>query len=265
VLFTRWRHYGDTAAREELITRFSSLSRNLARRYRHTSEPFEDLYQVAQVGLVKAVDGFDPDRGFPFAAYAIPTILGELRRHLRTSSWAVHVPRAAQERALELRNAERALTDEQGRSPTVTEVAQFTELSTEEVLEAMQALRALGSVSLDAPRGSDPGDEDGSHADMIGAEDPHYELVELGANLRPALRRLEPAQRELLRLRFYDDMTQSQIAARIGVSQMQVSRLLARCVEDLRRLTQSPGKGAGGKAPSGGGRPRHRGRIRTAA
>ena len=132
----------------------------------------EDLYQVAQLGLVKAIDGYDPDRGFRFTAYAVPTILGELRRYFRSATWAVHVPRAAQERALEVRDAERTLTDERGHSPTVSELAQFMELSIEEVLDGMQAMRALGSVSLDAPRGSDGAEEGGSIADMIGGEDP---------------------------------------------------------------------------------------------
>jgi RNA polymerase sigma-B factor len=238
-LFVRWQRRGDAAARELLVERFSPLSRRLAQRYRHTTELYEDLYQVAQLGLVKAIDGYDPDRGSPFAAYAIPTILGELRRHFRSSSWAVHVPRAAQERALEIRDAERVLAEEHGHSPTVSELAQFMELSIEEVLDAMQALRALGSISLDAPRGGEAGEESCSYVETIGAEDPHYELVELGTDLTAALRLLQPRQREILRLRFFEELTQSQIAERIGVSQMQVSRLLARCVAELRELAQS--------------------------
>lgn len=238
MLFGRWRRENDGAAREELIARFSPLARGLARRYRHTSEPYEDLCQVAQLGLIKAIDGYDPDRGFTFKAYAIPTILGELRRHFRSASWTVHVPRAAQERVLELRDAERVLTDERGRSPSVPELAQFMELSIEEVLEAMQAMRALGSVSLDAPRGGDAGDEEDSYMDTIGAEDSRYELVELDTDLAAALRLLEPRQREILRLRFVEELTQSEIAKRLGVSQMQISRLLAQCLAKLRDLTE---------------------------
>jgi RNA polymerase sigma-B factor len=238
VLFACWRRDKDGAAREELIARFSPLARRLARRYRDTSEPYEDLYQVAQLGLVKAVDGYDPDRGFPFKAYAIPTILGELRRHFRSSSWAVHVPRAAQERALAVRDAERTLADERRHSPTVPELAQYMELSIEEILDGMQALRALGAISLDAPRGSDRDDET-SYTDTIGAADPRYELVELDADLAGALRLLEPRQREILRLRFVEELTQSQIAKQIGLSQMHVSRLLARCLAELRELTQA--------------------------
>jgi RNA polymerase sigma-B factor len=238
-LFARWQRHGDNAAREELIARFSSLSRRLARTYRNTSEPYEDLYQIAQLGLVKAIDGYDPERGFTFNAYAIPTILGELRRHFRSASWTAHVPRAMQERALEVRNAERALADEHGRSPTVGELAQFMELSVEEVLDAMQALRALGSVSLDAPCGVDTEDEGSSYADMFGEEDSNYELVELGVDLTVALRLLQPRQREILRMRFVEGLTQSQIAREIGVSQMQVSRLLARCLTELREITEA--------------------------
>ena len=189
---------------------------------------------------MKAIDGYDPDRGFRFTAYAVPTILGELRRYFRSSTWAVHVPRAAQERALEVRDAERMLADERGYSPTVSELAQFMELSIEEILDGMQAMRALGSVSLDAPRSSDGAEEGASIADTIGSEDSGFELAELGADLNAALKLLEPGQRELLKMRFFEELTQSQIADRIGVSQMQVSRLLKQCLAQLRELTQAP-------------------------
>jgi RNA polymerase sigma-B factor len=236
-LFVRMHRHGDQAAREELIESFTPLSRKLARRYRNTSEPWEDLCQVAQVGLIKAVDGFDPFRGFPFASYAIPTILGELRRYFRGASWAVRVPRATQERALEIRDAERALGDELGRKPNVSEIAQFMEISFEEALDALQALRALGSVSLDAPRGDESGEGATSYAERVGNDDPHYELVEQDVDLAAALPSLKSRQREILRLRFFEELSQRQIAEQIGVSQMQVSRLLAGCVEDLRKLT----------------------------
>ncbi len=239
VLFARLRRTGERAALEELVECFTPLARTLARRYNNTSEPYEDLCQVAQLGLLRAIRRFDPDRGFPFQAFAIPTILGELRRYFRNSSWAVHVPRGAQERALRLRDAERLLSDEAGRSPTVPELAQFTELSIEDVVDALQALRAFASLSLDAPRANDAHDADGSYAETIGEEDARFELVELGASLGPALARLEPRQREMLRLRFIEEMTQSQIAQRMGVSQMQVSRLLKRCLAELRELTDA--------------------------
>lgn len=240
MLFARLRRSGERAAFDRLVESFTPLARGLARRYNNTSEPYEDLCQVAQLGLIKAIQQFDPERGFPFQAYAIPTILGELRRYFRNSSWAVHVPRGVQERALEVRDTERALSDERGRSPTVSELAQFMELTTEEVLDAMHALRAYGSVSLDAPRANDSHDEDGSYAETVGAEDQHFELVELGASIGPALALLEPSQREMLRMRYIEEMTQRQIAQRIGVSQMQVSRLLQRCLVELREMTGVP-------------------------
>ena len=240
-LFVRWKRHGDGTAREELVARFSSLSRTLARRYRNTSEPQEDLYQVAQLGLVKAIDGYDPDRGFRFTAYAVPTILGELRRHFRSASWAVHVPRAAQERALKVRDAERALTDGRGCSPTVSELAQFMELSErgDPRRDAGTAGDGLGLPGR-APRAAiRPGTTAPSRT-RIGIEDPGFELVELGADVNTALKLLEPGQREILRMRFFEELTQSQIAERIGVSQMQVSRLLKQCLAQLRELTQAP-------------------------
>lgn len=234
-LFARWRG-GDTAARDELAERFTPLARSLARRYNHTSEPDEDLFQVAQLGLLKAIERFDPGRGVTFQAFAIPTILGELRRYFRNCSWSVHVPRGMQERALALRDLERALGEERGFPPTVSELAQFMKLSPRDVLEAKQALCGYGALSLDAPRGSEPGEENSSFAETIGEEDTRYELVELDASLTPALALLAPCQREMLRLRFIEELSQTQIAERTGVSQMQVSRLLRRCLEDLREL-----------------------------
>jgi RNA polymerase sigma-B factor len=238
MLFLRWRNDGDQAAREQLIVAYTPLSRKLARRYRNTSEPWEDLCQVAQVGLVKAVDGFDPDRGFPFTAFAVPTILGELRRYFRGATWAVRVPRGLQERALAFRDAERAFGDDQGRAPTIPEIAQFMEISLEEALEACQALRALGSVSLDAPTTSEDSDEAPSHADSLGREDPRYELVEKAADLSAALGVLDERKRRILHMRFFEELTQREIAGRVGVSQMQVSRLLAQTVGELRERAQ---------------------------
>ncbi len=238
-LFARMRRPGEQAALEELVECFTPLARTLARRYSNTSEPYEDLCQVAQLGLIKAIKRFDPARGFPFQAFAIPTILGELRRYFRNSSWSAHVPRGVQERALELRDAERALSEEYGRSPTVPDLAQFMELDIEEVIDAMQALRAFSSISLDAPRVNDAHDEDSSYVETIGDEDPRFELIELGVSLNPALQLLEPRQREMLRMRYIEEMTQTQIAERMGVSQMQVSRLLRRCLSELRELTST--------------------------
>jgi RNA polymerase sigma-B factor len=235
-LFIRLRCSDDKAALEQLVECFTPLARTLARRYSHTSEPYEDLCQVAQLGLLKAIQRFDPTRGFPFQSFAIPTILGELRRYFRNSSWAVHVPRGVQERALEVREVDRALSEEFGRSPTVSELAQFMELGIEQVLDAMHALRAYSSASLDAPRPGNAHEEDSTYAETIGAEDAHFEMVELGASLASALALLEPAQREMLQMRYLEELTQSQIAQRMGVSQMQVSRLLQRCHAELREL-----------------------------
>ncbi len=235
-LFRRVQRTGDRAALDELAACYAPLTRKLARRYSNSSEPYEDLCQVAQLGLIKAIRRFDPDRGFSFSAYAIPTILGELRRYFRNSSWAVHVPRGVQERALEVRDTERALSEETGRSPSVLELAQFMELSIEEVLDAMHALRSFRTDSLDAPRASDSHEADGSYAETIGEEDERFDLIELGASLSPALAQLEPSQRELLRLRYIEELSQSQIGDRIGVSQMQVSRLLRLCLAELREL-----------------------------
>jgi RNA polymerase sigma-B factor len=233
-LFARSRR-GDRVAREQLLSHFTPLARGLARRYNNTSEPYEDLCQVAQLGLVKALDRYDPERGIPFQAFAVPTILGELRRYFRNCGWAVHVPRGVQERALKLRDAERELGEQRGRAPTVYELAQFMELSTGEVIEGLQALRGYDAVSLDAPRPSDSGEES-AYVEGIGEEDSRYELVELSASLTPALQKLEPRDRVILQLRFFEELTQTQIAERIGVSQMQVSRLLQRCLVELREL-----------------------------
>jgi RNA polymerase sigma-B factor len=236
LLFSRWRQEGDASARESLFRRFTPMARSLARRYSNGAEPFDDLCQVAQLGLLRALSRYDPDRGVPFQAFAVPTILGELRRYFRDSGWAVHVPRSVQERALELREAERRLGEESGRAPTVTELAQFLELSTEDVVDGMRALRGYGSVSLDALRAGESDGEQSSYADSVGEEDSRYELVELGAGVAAALRRLAPRKREVLRMRFVEELTQAQIAERIGVSQMQVSRMLTSYLDELRGL-----------------------------
>ena len=234
-LFLRWQNDGDEAAREALVRHYTPLARSLARRYRNTSEPFEDLFQVAQLGLLRALQRYDVERGFPFQAFAVPTILGELRRYFRNSSWAVHVPRGSQERALKLRDAQHQLSDRSGRAPTVNELAEYLELSTEEVIDGLQALQGYGAMSLDAPRGDDPSGDQGSFVDALGGEDAQFELVELGASVESAMAQITPEQREIVRLRFVEELSQTQIAARIGVSQMQVSRLLKRCLDDLRR------------------------------
>jgi RNA polymerase sigma-B factor len=238
-LFARWQQHGDHAAREELVRRFMPLARSLARRYDRSSEPFEDLLQVASLGLLRALDRFDPDRGYPFPSFAVPTILGEMRRYFRDSGWSIHVPRGAQERALKVRDAQEALANEHGRAPTVNRLAEYLELDTEEVIDALQAIQSYEALSLDAPR---PGGEDDAltYADALGEEDQRFELIELDATLTAVLEHIPQRERLLLRLRFVEDLTQTEIAGRVGISQMQVSRLLRRSLERLRVLTQDP-------------------------
>jgi RNA polymerase sigma-B factor len=227
---------GDPSAREALVRRFMPLARSLARRYDRSSEPFEDLLQVASLGLLKALDRFDPALGHPFASFAVPTILGEMRRHFRDAGWSVHVPRGSQERALKVRDAQERLANVNGRAATVNELAQFLELSSEEIIDALQAIQAYESLSLDAPR---PGatDEATSYGDAMGAEDERYELVELDATVSAVLGRIPQREREILSMRFVEDLTQTEIAERVGISQMQVSRLLRRSLDQLRALT----------------------------
>jgi RNA polymerase sigma-B factor len=238
-LFLRWQRGGDEAAREQLIRRYMPLARSLARRYGRSSEPFDDLLQVASMGLVKAVDRYDTRRGHPFQSFAVPTILGEMRRYFRDSGWAIHVPRGAQERALKVRDAQERISNQSGRAPTVNQLAEYLEIDTEDVIDALQAIRAYETVSLDAPRGGS--DEDVmAYGDSIGKEDERYELVELDATVSAALGHLPARDRMVLKLRFVDDLTQTEIAERVGISQMQVSRLLRRSLEQLRTLTDAP-------------------------
>ncbi len=236
-LFVRWRRHHDRQARDELIERFLPLARKLARRYVQSSEPYDDLVQVASLGLVKAVERFDPDRGFAFSSFAVPTIVGELKRYFRDTAWALHVDRGAQERARKISDAQQKLSSRTGRMPTVDELAQYLELSQEEVLDGLQTAEAYGAVSLDAPLASEE-DEETSRLDAIGEEDERLQLVDQHATIFAAARHLPSREREILYLRFGEDLTQSEIADRVGVSQMQVSRLLRRSLQRLRELTE---------------------------
>jgi RNA polymerase sigma-B factor len=235
-LFGRWRRYQDRRARDELIERFLPLARKLARRYVQSSEPYDDLVQVASLGLVKAVERFDPERGFAFTSFAVPTIVGELKRYFRDTGWALHVDRSAQERARKITEAQQQLTARTGRSPTVNDLAQYLESSEEEVLDGLQTADAYDAVSLDAPVQTD---EDGgaSRLDAIGGEDDRLSMVDVQATIAAAARHLTHREREILYLRFGEDLTQTEIAERVGVSQMQVSRLLRRSLQRLRDLT----------------------------
>src|SRR5438445_6573969 len=236
-LFIRWQRHGAVAAREALVQRFMPLARSLARRYGRSSEPFEDLLQVASLGLLKALDRYDADRGHPFPSFAVPTILGEMRRYFRDSGWSVHVPRGAQERALRVRDAQERMANERGRAPTVNQLAEYLELDIEDIIDALQAIQAYEALSLDAPR---PGADDDvmAYGDAMGKEDERFELVELDATITAVLERIPPRERLILRMRFVDDLTQTEIAARVGISQMQVSRLPRRSLDQLRALTQ---------------------------
>ncbi len=250
-LFASWQSDRDEAAREQLVERFAPLARSLARRYSRSSEPYEDLVQVAMVGLLKAIDRFDLGRGHSFQSFAVPTVLGEMRRYFRDCGWSLHVPRGSQERALKLRVAHDSLTDKNGRPPTIDQLAQYMACTNEQVLDALQVLNAYDTVSLDAPR---PGaDDEATFAESIGDEDGRFELIELDISVADALRQLLPSDRTLLRMRFVENLTQTQIAERVGVSQMQVSRLLRRALDQIREIADPPGEEAGDPhAPSGG-------------
>ena len=233
-LFERWRRHRDREARDELIARFLPLARKLARRYVQSSEPYDDQVQVASLGLVKAVERFDPDRGFAFTSFAVPTIVGELKRYFRDTGWAIHVDRGAQERARKINEARQAISARTGRPPRVDELAQYLELSEEEVLDGLQVAEAYGTVSLDAPVA---GEEDASRLDSIGDDDERLGLIDDQTTIFAAAKHLPQREREILYLRFGEDLTQSEIADRVGVSQMQVSRLLRRSLHRLRQLT----------------------------
>ena len=237
-LLRRWTSARDERARALLVRHYAPLTRSLARRYGNSSEPFDDLLQVAQLGLVKALDRYDPARGAPFKSFAVPTILGEMRRYFRDSGWAVHVPRGAQERALKVRDAQERLANERGRAPSVNQLAEYLEFDTEHVIDALQAIQAYETLSLDAPRPGADGDVV-AYGDSVGKEDDRYELVELDATVTAVLGHIPPRERLILRMRFVDDLTQTEIAERVGISQMQVSRLLRRSLDQLRTLTHA--------------------------
>jgi RNA polymerase sigma-B factor len=236
-LFARLRG-GDAAVREVLVERFLPLARQLARRYQRANEPLDDLVQVASIGLVKAIDRFDPERGTAFSSYAVPTILGELKRYFRDSAWAVHVPRGMQERVMRVNQAISRLARDTGRSPTAAEVAEALDLPTEEVLEAMEAAIAYDAVSLEAPRAGELREGD-SYAESVGEVDERFELIEYQAAIAPTVSALPERDRLVLELRFVHDLTQSEIADRIGVSQMHVSRLIRRALTRLRTVAEA--------------------------
>jgi RNA polymerase sigma-B factor len=227
-LFARWSEHGDERAREAILERFMPLAKKLARRYARGSESVEDVTQVANMGLVKAVDRFDPSRGKTFAAFAIPTVLGEIRRHLRDFTWSVHVVRGAQERSMDLRKAVDALESENGRPPTVNDLAQYLELDHHEVLEGLEVLEARRATSLDAPAEDDPANA--TLLDQMGAYDRNYDLVDRRLSALPAIEGLNDREREILAMAYLGELTQVEIGAKLGVSQMQVSRLMRKAL-----------------------------------
>jgi RNA polymerase sigma-B factor len=232
----RMRRYGATQApedREWLVERYLPLARHVAARYRGGSEPIEDLEQVASLALVKAIDRFDPSRGTSFSSYAVPTISGELRRHFRDHTWALRVPRDLQELAVKVGKAEGRLQLELGRAPTATELADHLDCSVEELLEARDAAGANRMSSLDAPVTSDDA-EGASLADILGTDDERLEQVERTLAVDSALESLDARGREILRLRFHEELTQAAIGERVGLSQMHVSRLIRQALETLR-------------------------------
>ena len=230
--FAEYRATHSRDIRDELILEHLGLARSLARRYSGRGESVDDLEQVATVGLLKAVERFDPERGLAFTTFAVPTITGEIKRHFRDRGWATRVPRGLQDLALRLTRTVQELGHELGRSPSVEELATALEVSTEMVLEAMEANRSYSASSLDAP-GSDDDNAPGLDR-VLGADDPGMEAVEREMVVRDLLETLSERDRQIVQLRFYDGLTQSEIAERINISQMHVSRLLARALSTLR-------------------------------
>jgi RNA polymerase sigma-B factor len=239
-LLVRYHREGDPAAREQLVNRFLPLARQLARRYQRGGEQLDDLVQVASLGLLKAIDRFDPARETAFSSFAVPTILGELKRHFRDKGWSVRVPRDLQELAVKVDRVADEMSRELGRAPTPAEIAERTGSSLEQVLEAREASAAYRAVSLDRSRTEDEEDGD-SYADSVGAEDPGYRLAEDSATVQRLMRALSDREREVLRLRFEEDLTQSEIGQRVGVSQMHVSRLIRQSIARLREEAEHPG------------------------
>jgi RNA polymerase sigma-B factor len=230
--FVEFAETRDRRLRDELVEAHMGLAEYLARRFANRGEPLDDLVQVGLLGLVKAVDRFDPNRGVEFSTYATHTIAGELKRHFRDKGWAVRAPRRMQELYLLLTKVVGSLGQELGRSPTIAELAVETQVSEEEVLEALEAGQAYRFASLDVPRGSNG--EGDTLAEGLGEDDHDLVDAESRVVLSPLLARLPARQQLIVRLRFFDGLTQSEIASRLGISQMHVSRLLARSVAELR-------------------------------
>jgi RNA polymerase sigma-B factor len=234
VLLRRYHEQGDLAAREQLIEQYMSLVRSLARRYSYRGEQLEDLVQIGAIGLIKAIDRFDVNRGVELTTYATPNIIGEIKRHFRDRGWAVRVPRGLQELNIQLSRLIEELTVQNGRSPTIPELAKAAGVTDEEVLEALESGRAYSSLSLSAGSGGNDEDGDLDPLESLGTEEHQYEVSEDRAVLAPGFRVLDERERTILHLRFFEGLTQSQIAQQVGISQMHVSRLIRRSLEKIR-------------------------------
>jgi RNA polymerase sigma-B factor len=232
-LLHRYQTTKDLAARDELVRKYLPLIRSLARRYSYTTEPLDDLCQVGAIALCKAIERYRPGTGASFKAYAVPTIVGEMRRHFRDTGWALHIPRSLQDRARTVGAAVNTLTARLGHSPTIAELAEACKLSREEVIEGLEVRMAYDTAPLDAP--ASVGDDEGWTA-RLGVEDEALKQVEDNVLLERSLRTLTERERVLLHLRFAEDLSQAEIAARVGVSQMHVSRLLRQAVARLQQV-----------------------------
>jgi RNA polymerase sigma-B factor len=233
MLLRRYHEHGDLQAREKLIEQYMSLVRSLARRYSYRGEQLEDLVQIGAIGLIKAIDRFDLERGVELTTYATPNIIGEIKRHFRDKGWSVRVPRGLQELNVQLSRLVEQLTVQLGRSPTIPELAKAAGVEEEEVLEALESGRAYTSLSLSVGGGGGD-DDDLDPLESLGTEEHQYEVSEDRAVLAPGFKVLDERERRILQLRFFEGLTQSQIAQQIGISQMHVSRLIRRSLEKIR-------------------------------
>jgi RNA polymerase sigma-B factor len=233
LLLKRYHEQGDLQAREQLIEQYMSLVRSLARRYSYRGEQLEDLVQIGAIGLIKAIDRFDLERGVELTTYATPNIIGEIKRHFRDKGWSVRVPRGLQELNVQLSRLVEQLTVQLGRSPTIPELAKAAGVQEEEVLEALESGRAYTSLSLSVGGGGGD-DDDLDPLESIGTEEHQYEVSEDRAVLAPGFKALDERERKILQLRFFEGLTQSQIAQQVGISQMHVSRLIRRSLEKIR-------------------------------
>ncbi|HZC74864.1 MAG TPA: SigB/SigF/SigG family RNA polymerase sigma factor [Gaiellaceae bacterium] len=233
ILLRRYHEDGDLQAREQLIEQYMSLVRSLARRYSYRGEQLEDLVQIGAIGLIKAIDRFDLDRGVELTTYATPNIIGEIKRHFRDKGWSVRVPRGLQELNVQLSRLVEQLTVQLARSPTIPELAKAAGVEEEEVLEALESGRAYTSLSLSVGGGGGD-DDDLDPLESLGTEEHQYEVSEDRAVLAPGFKALDERERKILQLRFFEGLTQSQIAQQVGISQMHVSRLIRRSLEKIR-------------------------------